>query len=46
MADLPKAGARLKCGECGTEVVVVKAPTGAMSCCGQALAGPEPKAAS
>ena len=22
MADLPKAGVRLKCGECGTEVVV------------------------
>ena len=44
MADLPKAGARLKCEECGTEVVVVKAPTGPMSCCGKPLGGPEQKA--
>ena len=46
MADPPKAGVRLKCGECGTEVVVVKVPTGPLACCGQPLGGPEEKKAS
>jgi hypothetical protein len=37
--DTPKAGTRLKCSECGTEVMVVKAPTGPLSCCGKQLGG-------
>jgi ribosomal protein S27E len=33
-----KVGSRLRCPSCGTEVIVVKAPTAPMSCCGQPLA--------
>jgi hypothetical protein len=32
-----KVGSRLRCLTCGTEVIVVKAPTAPMSCCGQLL---------
>lgn len=30
----PKVGERLRCSQCGTEIIVVKAPTGPVSCCG------------
>jgi hypothetical protein len=30
----PAVGTRLRCSECGTEIIVVKAPTGPLSCCG------------
>jgi hypothetical protein len=33
-----KVGSRLRCPTCGTEVIVVKAPTTPISCCGQVLA--------
>jgi hypothetical protein len=32
-----KVGTRLRCPTCGTEVIVVKAPTAPLSCCGQLL---------
>jgi hypothetical protein len=35
-----KAGAKLRCATCGVEVVVVKAPTGDLRCCGAPLAAP------
>ena len=35
--DGPKAGQRLRCATCGTEIVVVKAPTAAIVCCGAEL---------
>ena len=35
--DAPKAGQRLRCTKCGTEVVVIKAPDRFPECCGQAL---------
>jgi len=31
-------GARLKCGTCGTEIIVVKGTDGDVQCCGAALA--------
>ena len=37
--SIPKAGTRLKCQECGTEVMVVKAPGAALSCCGKEMGG-------
>jgi ribosomal protein S27E len=36
--ETPQVGTRHKCSRCGTEVVVVKAPDGAVSCCGETLA--------
>jgi hypothetical protein len=36
--EAPKAGTRLTCATCGTEAIVVKAPGGAVSCCGGELA--------
>jgi hypothetical protein len=35
-----QTGARLTCAGCGTQVMVVKAPSAAPSCCGVPLAGP------
>jgi len=32
------AGTRLRCPECGTEIVVVKSATGPLACCGRPLA--------
>ncbi|MER3452264.1 MAG: desulfoferrodoxin [Acidimicrobiia bacterium] len=34
----PAVGTRLKCEVCGTEIIVVKAPTGPISCCGREMA--------
>ncbi|HET6809759.1 MAG TPA: hypothetical protein VFH50_01970 [Acidimicrobiales bacterium] len=34
---VPKAGERLRCPQCGTEVVVVRAPGDEPKCCGQPL---------
>ncbi|MEI8000628.1 MAG: hypothetical protein WCH13_15450 [Deltaproteobacteria bacterium] len=34
-------GTRLKCGKCETEIIVVKATDGDLSCCGQVLAARE-----
>ena len=42
----PKVGERLRCEKCGTEIIVVKAPGGAVSCCGQAMGGKEQEAKS
>jgi desulfoferrodoxin-like iron-binding protein len=36
--ETPQVGTRHKCAHCGTEVVVVKAPGGAVACCGETLA--------
>jgi hypothetical protein len=33
-----KAGTRLRCQTCGSEIVVVKAEAPALKCCGQELA--------
>ena len=33
----PAVGDRLRCGACGTEIIVVKAPGGALSCCGKPM---------
>jgi len=34
MSEAPtKVGSRLRCQTCGTEVIVVKAPTGPIACC-------------
>jgi ribosomal protein S27E len=35
--EAPKAGQRLRCATCGTEIVVVKAPAQPISCCGATL---------
>jgi hypothetical protein len=34
-------GSRLRCGQCETEVLVVKGTEGEISCCGQPLAPKE-----
>jgi hypothetical protein len=34
----PRAGQRLRCATCGTQMVVVRAPAGAVSCCGAVMA--------
>jgi len=41
----PAAGQRLRCASCGTEIIIVKAPEGPLSCCGQPMAGREEEAA-
>jgi hypothetical protein len=33
-----KVGARLACGQCGTEIIVVKATEGDVACCGAPMA--------
>jgi hypothetical protein len=33
----PTTGQRLRCGVCGTEIIVVKAPTGPIACCGKTM---------
>lgn len=33
-----KAGTRLRCATCGSEIVVVKAQEAQLTCCGQPLA--------
>ncbi|HEY7134525.1 MAG TPA: hypothetical protein VIB48_05620 [Acidimicrobiia bacterium] len=33
----PAVGTRLRCAKCGTEIIVVKAPTGPVSCCDQEM---------
>ena len=33
----PKVGSKIRCGKCGTEVVVVKAPATPIRCCGKDL---------
>jgi hypothetical protein len=35
--EAPKTGQRLRCATCGTEIVVVKAPTEPIVCCGATL---------
>lgn len=35
-----KLGSRLDCAACGTQVIVMKAPQAAISCCGTAMARP------
>jgi desulfoferrodoxin-like iron-binding protein len=38
MSDaVTKVGSRLRCQTCGTEVIVVKASTAPLTCCGQPL---------
>ncbi|HZR14533.1 MAG TPA: desulfoferrodoxin [Acidimicrobiia bacterium] len=37
----PSVGTRLRCAKCGTEIIVVKAPTGPLSCCGQEMGSRE-----
>jgi desulfoferrodoxin-like iron-binding protein len=37
MAAPAAIGTRLTCTECGTEIIVVKAPGGDLSCCGQPM---------
>jgi hypothetical protein len=39
----PKPGQRLRCDECGTEVVVVRSQGAVPSCCGRELGGPAPR---
>ena len=39
----PTTGTKLTCSACGTQVVVVKAPTEVPSCCGEPLTGPTSK---
>jgi hypothetical protein len=34
-------GSRLRCGECGTEIIVVKATEAEVSCCGAPMAARE-----
>ena len=34
---VPKVGERLRCPDCGTEIVVVRAPDAEPSCCGRPL---------
>lgn len=41
--DAPKAGQRLRCDNCGTEIVVVKPPAEWPSCCSQPLTDPAKK---
>jgi hypothetical protein len=36
-------GSRLSCGQCGTEVIVVKAPGAEVNCCGTAMTPLEKK---
>lgn len=38
-----RTGAKLTCASCGTQVVVVKAPSAGPRCCGVPLAGPAEK---
>jgi desulfoferrodoxin-like iron-binding protein len=35
--ETPQVGTRHRCETCGTEVIVVKAPDGAVACCGQPM---------
>ncbi|HLG91851.1 MAG TPA: hypothetical protein VKY15_02590 [Acidimicrobiales bacterium] len=42
MAEL-KAGDRLRCQRCGTEVIVVRAPSAPIRCCGQELVARAPE---
>src|SRR2546421_481199 len=35
--ETPQVGTRHRCGRCGTEVIVVKAPDGPVTCCGEVL---------
>jgi hypothetical protein len=39
--DAPTAGTRLRCATCGTEIVVVKAPTEPITCCGSPMGARE-----
>jgi hypothetical protein len=38
--DLPRTGSKLACPTCGTQLIVVKAPTGVPACCGTPLQSP------
>jgi desulfoferrodoxin-like iron-binding protein len=33
-----KVGSRLRCARCGTEIIVVKAADGPVTCCGEPMA--------
>jgi ribosomal protein S27E len=33
-----KVGVRLRCGRCGTEIIVVKAADSELQCCGEPMA--------
>ena len=37
MNTTPRAGTRLRCATCGTEIVVVKPATGPLACCGEPM---------
>ena len=39
--DMVKVGTRLSCASCGTEAIVVKAPSGVVACCGRPMDGQE-----
>jgi rubrerythrin len=41
--DAPKAGQRLQCQQCGTEVVVIKPPEQVPECCGHSMTDPSRK---
>jgi hypothetical protein len=44
--DAPKAGQRLRCDTCGTDVVVVKAGGEHPRCCGELMSDPSKKESS
>jgi hypothetical protein len=41
--DAPRAGQRLRCGTCGTEIVIVKASGEHPRCCGELMSDPSKK---
>jgi hypothetical protein len=41
----PAAGQRLRCASCGTEIIIVKAPSAPLSCCGQPMGARDEEAA-
>jgi Desulfoferrodoxin, N-terminal domain len=43
MAASTTVGTRLTCGQCGTEVIVVKVPEGELTCCGARMTPLEKK---
>jgi hypothetical protein len=44
--DAPKAGQRLRCDTCGTEIVIVKASGERPRCCGVVMSDPSKKGTS
>jgi hypothetical protein len=35
--EAPKVGERLRCAKCGTEIIVTKAPSAPIRCCGEPM---------